>query len=114
MKKENEYSMSLEELETATLSWSSDKRILKEGSTFVQALKLVSEVGELCDNLIKGRDVKDDIGDCMVLLTSIARMSNTTLAECWNHAYNDIKDRKGCLNKQGNFVKKEMSPNEYS
>jgi hypothetical protein len=59
----------------------------------------------LCDNLAKGKDVKDDIGDMFVVLTNIARLEGTTLVECANVAYEDIKDRKGFLNANGNFIK---------
>lgn len=88
-----------------TLEWSSDRGILKNGNAFTQVLKLVSEVGELADNIIKGNNVEDDIGDCLVVLTNIAALKNTTLEVCWNKAYNDIKDRKGFLNAEGTFIK---------
>ena len=70
-----------------------------------QTLKLVAEVGELCDNVNKGRDIKDDIGDCLVCLTNIVKIRGLTLEECWNKAYNDIKDRKGFMNSNGVFIK---------
>lgn len=97
--------MTLKELEQNTLQWSHDRGITVNGKSTTQALKLVSEVGELCDNLIKGKDVKDDLGDIQVVLTNIAKLEGTTLEECWTHAWNDIKDRKGFLNAQGNFIK---------
>lgn len=92
-------------LRDLTLKWSADRGILKHGKVATQALKLVSEVGELCDNVSKGRDIKDDIGDCLVVLTNLASLSNLTLEQCWLHAYNEIKDRKGYLNEHGNFIK---------
>jgi len=95
----------LEELNQLTWQWSEDRGINANGKLTTQALKLVSEVGELADNVAKGKDIKDDIGDCMVVLTNLATLHGVTVAECWSHAYNDIKDRKGFLNKQGNFIK---------
>lgn len=92
-------------LRDLTLKWSDDRGILKNGKTTTQALKLVSEVGELCDNVAKGRNIKDDIGDCLVVLTNIAALEGLTLEQCWSHAYNEIKDRKGYLNEHGNFIK---------
>jgi NTP pyrophosphatase (non-canonical NTP hydrolase) len=68
-------------------------------------LKLVSEVGELADNIAKGRDVKDDIGDCLVVLNNLAAMSGTTLNACLQVAYDDIKDRRGVMNHNGIFIK---------
>jgi hypothetical protein len=35
----------------------------------------------------------------------IAHLIGTDITECLQVAYNDIKDRKGYLNKQGVFVK---------
>ena len=85
--------------------WSETRGILKHSSVQAQGLKLVSEVGELSDNIAKGRDVKDDIGDCLVVLNNLALMHETTLAECLQVAYDDIKDRKGKMQPNGVFIK---------
>lgn len=95
----------LEELHDATVKWSYDRGILTNGKATTQALKLISEVGELADNVIKGNSIKDDIGDCLVVLTNLAKLTNTDIVECWNIAYDDIKDRKGFLNAEGTFIK---------
>ncbi len=97
--------ISLEILETKTRSWAEDRGIIANSSSMAQFTKLVSEMGELADNIAKKRDVKDDIGDMLVVLTIIARLEYTNLSQCFNVAYNDIKDRKGYLNKDGIFVK---------
>jgi len=95
----------LNEYEELTLKWSADRGITINGKAETQTLKLISEAGELCDNIAKGKDIKDDIGDMLVVLTNIAKLKGTTLAECWEVAYNDIKDRKGFLNANGTFIK---------
>jgi len=64
----------------------------------------VQEVGELSDSLCKGKSPIDDIGDCMVVLAIIAEQHNLTIGNCLEHAYNDIKDRKGLMI-DGVFVK---------
>lgn len=97
--------MNLIDLEQSIVEWSAARGILTNGKAETQCLKLMSELGELADNLAKGRDVKDDIGDCFVVLTNIARLCNTTLEECVNLAYNEIKDRQGFLNANGSFIK---------
>ena len=97
--------MNLIELEKAIMRWSKDRKILDNSTVPIQTLKLVSEIGELADNITKGNDVRDDIGDCLVLLINIAGMSGSSLEECGNIAYNDIKDRKGFLNTNGTFIK---------
>lgn len=85
--------------------WSIDRQIIQNGNRETQCLKLVSEMGELADNIAKGRDVYDDIGDCLVVLNNLALMHDTTLEQCLAHAYNDIKDRKGYMNAKGVFIK---------
>jgi hypothetical protein len=98
-------SYELKQLEELTIKWSEDRGIIKNSTPLTQFAKLVSEVGELADNVAKKRDVRDDIGDCLVVLCNIAKMSGTDLTECWNIAYQDIKDRKGYLNENGTFIK---------
>lgn len=96
---------SLDIYESLTFQWSKDRGILENSTASAQTLKLVSEVGELADNVNKGRDIRDDIGDCLVCLTNIAAIYGVSLADCWDVAYDDIKDRKGFLNKDGVFIK---------
>jgi len=91
-------------------AWSHERGIIANGKVTTQTLKLVSEIGELADNVAKGNDVTDDIGDCLVVLNNIAIMSGTSLDVCLKHAYNDIKDRKGYLNAEGVFIKEEKQP----
>lgn len=145
--------------------WASDRNIIKGSKPIDQAMKLFSEFGELADNVGKGRDCRDDIGDVFVVLTiitkqlgfslsdyaksedivskspkyavaeiahelavfvsfahkyndfannrigniidylnAIATDSKSTLEECVQIAYNDIKDRKGVMS-NGVFIK---------
>ena len=86
--------LQVEQLEDLVLQWAADRGILQNSNVKVQGLKLMSELGELADNIAKGRDVTDDIGDCMVVLTIIAHMEGLNLRGCYEHAYEDIKDRK--------------------
>ena len=97
--------MNLLELEQKITQWSYDRGILTNGKASTQCLKLMSELGELADNIAKGKDCKDDIGDCFVVLVNIARLCGTSLEECANVAYEDIKDRRGFLNENGTFIK---------
>ena len=143
--------------------WANDRNIIKGSKPIDQAMKLFSEFGELADNVGKGRDCRDDIGDIFVVLTimakqteseidiltlpslenlslkqyvvelgfalnnfvfacdtageedgnldiavmslcRIAALQNTTLKECVQVAYDDIKDRKGIMS-NGVFIK---------
>ena len=85
--------------------WSMQRGIINNSTPLAQFAKLVSEVGELGDNVAKERDVTDDIGDCLVVLNNLAIMNDTTLEECLKVAYNDIKDRQGHMNTHGVFIK---------
>ena len=85
--------------------WAMNRGIINNSTPLAQFAKLVSEMGELGDNIAKERDVTDDIGDCLVVLNNLAIMNDTTLEECLKVAYNDIKDRKGHMNTHGVFIK---------
>lgn len=85
--------------------WSTDRKIIQNGNVLAQGLKLVSEVGELADNLAKGRCIKDDIGDCCVVLNNLVHMQGLTLDECLEQAWQDIKNRTGSMNEHGVFIK---------
>ena len=61
--------------------WSMQRGIINNSTPLAQFAKLVSEVGELGDNVAKERDVTDDIGDCLVVLNNLAIMNDTTLEE---------------------------------
>jgi len=86
------------------INWASDRNIIEGGTAKDQCLKLIQEVGELSDSLCKGKSPIDDIGDCMVVLAIIAEQHELTVSQCLEHAYNDIKDRKGIMI-DGVFVK---------
>ena len=94
-----------DDLINAVNLWSMSRGIVNNSTPLAQFAKLVSEIGELGDNIAKQRDVTDDIGDCLVVLNTIAIMFDTTLEDCLNVAYNDIKDRKGHMNSEGIFFK---------
>lgn len=101
--------MNIEQLISACTEWGEARLIFKNGKRETQYLKLMEEMGELASNIAKQRDVRDDIGDCLVVLNNLAVMSGTTLEECLGIAYYQIKDRKGYLNGNGVFIKEEES-----
>jgi NTP pyrophosphatase (non-canonical NTP hydrolase) len=86
--------------------WATDRKIFSDGTIEGQFRKLVSEVGELADNLGNADKAIDDIGDCLVCLVNLAKMHGLTLEQCGNHAWQQIKDRKGEM-RNGTFVKEE-------
>ena len=84
--------------------WHRDRNLIDGSTDKDQYMKLIQEAGELSDSLCKGKDIKDDIGDMMVVLINIMVRNNLTMDECLSIAYNDIKDRKGKM-VDGVFVK---------
>ncbi|MFZ2966214.1 MAG: MazG-like family protein, partial [Leuconostoc falkenbergense] len=56
--------------------WAEDRNIIKGSKPIDQAMKLFSEFGELADNVGKGRDCRDDIGDCAVVLIIMCKQLN--------------------------------------
>lgn len=60
--------------------WANDRNIIKGSKPIDQAMKLFSEFGELADNVGKGRDCRDDIGDCAVVLIVISKQLGETVA----------------------------------
>jgi len=102
---------SFSQLELDVLRWADARGILKNGNVQTQMLKGVSEMGELCDAIIKrDRDaIIDSLGDCLVVLVIVADMESLDLLSCLESAYNEIKDRKGRLNANGVFEKEAQT-----
>ena len=97
--------LDLADLEFLVLAWARNRGIFSGSSPMSQFGKTEEEVRELEDALQQDRfaaysptndlAIKDAIGDIMVTLTTIAHMKGFNLTQCYQHAYDDIKDRKG-------------------
>ena len=94
----------MKELVKKVAQWHHDRNLIKGATDKDQFCKLIQEAGELSDNICKGKDVSDDIGDMIVVLINIAERNNLTLKECLEKAWDDIKDRKGKM-VDGIFIK---------
>lgn len=90
------------------LQWAEDRNLLSGSTRKDQMVKLVEEIGELAAGIAKGKEdlVKDSLGDALVVLTILAKQSGTSIEECLNLAWNEIKDRKGKM-VDGIFIKEE-------
>jgi len=86
------------------IGWHYDRNLIEGSTDKDQVLKLAQELGELSDSVCKGKDIRDDIGDMMVVMLNITERNGIILAECLEKAWNDIKDRKGQMI-DGIFVK---------
>jgi len=71
-------------------------------------LKLLEEAGELAQAHLKKReqDGKDAVGDILVVLTIYCQQKGWSIAECFQLAYDEIKNRKGKM-VNGSFIKEE-------
>ena len=86
--------------------WAHSKGIYASGSSGIQYLKLIEEAGELAEALLKKdkAEIKDAIGDMVVVLTSIAKFEDMFIEDCIKSAYDVIAKRTGKM-VNGTFVK---------
>ena len=94
----------MEELTKLIIQWHYDRNLIEGSSDKDQVLKLMQELGELSDSVCKGNDVKDDLGDMIVVMLNIMERQGISMEKCLQTAYDDIKDRKGKM-VDGIFVK---------
>ena len=87
-------------------SWATDKGIYDKGNSYIQYLKMLEEAGELAQALLKKdkAEIKDAIGDIIVVLTSIAKFEDMFIEDCIKSAYDVIAKRTGKM-VNGTFVK---------
>lgn len=76
---------------------------------FPPAERLAANYGRMCSAVVRENHDKLPwiIKEFIVILEIIAETYGTSINECWNLAYLEIKDRKGTLLENGNFVKEE-------
>lgn len=99
--------MSYNELELNILRWSEDRGIIQNSDAKTQLLKAFEEMGELASGVNK-KDmalIKDGVGDVVVCLINVCAILDISITECLQLAYDEIKDRKGYLTKDGVFIK---------
>jgi NTP pyrophosphatase (non-canonical NTP hydrolase) len=89
--------------------WAQVRGIYNSGDSKTQFAKLIEEVGELAQGILKNdkAEIKDAIGDIVVVVTNLAHLEQMKVEDCISSAYNEIKDRKGSM-ANGTFVKKQL------
>lgn len=111
-------------IESEVIRWAEARNIIPNSTPKAQATKTLEEAGELLEaatalqvltelNFPKEGDTyqhwlakyKDAAGDVLVTLVNGAALADVNLVSCFDGAYNEIKHRKGHMNKQGIFVK---------
>jgi len=96
--------MSTDTLIEKIKQWHYDRNLIAGSDDKTQFCKLAEEMGELSSNICKGKDIRDDVGDMMVVLINIMERNGLSMEDCLEVAYDDIKDRKGKMI-DGVFVK---------
>lgn len=86
--------------------WAADRNLIDGSTPQAQMLKLVEELGELAAAIAKGNPEGqiDGAGDAIVVLTILSAKLGFTIEEAIDHAWNEIKDRKGQM-VDGIFIK---------
>jgi NTP pyrophosphatase (non-canonical NTP hydrolase) len=99
--------MSYSDVEIKVIQWGEARGIVQNATAMSQAIKTLEETTELLDALNKKNieETKDAIGDIVVTLIMVCAVLNLDLTQCLKGAYEEIKDRKGYLTKEGVFVK---------
>ncbi len=99
--------MSYANVEMKVIQWGEARGIVQNSTPYAQALKTKEELDELFDAISKGdrEATADAYGDILVTLVMGCACADLDLVECFKGAYEEIKDRKGFLNKDGIFVK---------
>jgi NTP pyrophosphatase (non-canonical NTP hydrolase) len=94
-------------IELNVIYWGEDRGIIQNSTSAAQVTKTQEEVQELVDAIAANdkEGIIDAIGDVMVTLTMIAAIEDVSILTCYESAYNEIKNRKGYLNKDGIFEK---------
>lgn len=99
--------MSFADVQMRVIQWAEARKIIPRATPTSQLMKLVSELGELCD--AEGKKdmagIKDGVGDVMVCLINYCVLNDIDLVECLEGAYEEIKHRRGTLMPDGTFVK---------
>ena len=87
-------------------AWAAERDLYEKGNSHTQYVKLQEEAGELAKALLdKDKpEIKDAIGDMVVVLTNLAYLEGFTIEECIETAYAEISNRKGKMI-NGTFVK---------
>ena len=87
--------------------WAYDVGIYEHSTVQAQALKAVSEMGEVADAVIKHdlTALEDGIGDVIVCLVNLAYMSGLDIEDAFAKVTDEVTARRGRMVAGGAFVK---------
>ena len=101
-------------LQGKILNWAHERELLRSVNKWKQYSKLQEESNELYIAMIDGNkeEIKDALGDCVVVLTILAHQCGFDLEDCTKTAYEVIKNRKG-KTISGTFIKEKEDEGAY-
>jgi uncharacterized protein YabN with tetrapyrrole methylase and pyrophosphatase domain len=93
--------------ELNVIRWSEARGIIPNSTSLAQYKKAQEEMHELqtaiCDRDRAG--IIDGVGDVLVCLINVCALEDISMTQCLEAAYQEIKDRRGTLGKDGIFRK---------
>lgn len=100
--------MTFEQIDNKVAEWAEGHGLISQDSQFQQMCKGTEEWGELNAAILKQQRAKelDSFGDVIVTIAILARIRNVSLTQCFEAAYNEIKNREVKM-VNGSLVKKE-------
>jgi len=101
--------MTFEKLQKNIIKWAKDKNLIDSLYRKAQFIKVVEELGELAEAILKDNEeaIIDGIGDTLVTLIILAEQHKLDVVSCLASAYEEIKDREG-ETVNGTFIKKQV------
>jgi len=89
-------------------NWAKVRGIYDKGDSKTQYVKLLEEAGELAKAILANdkEEIIDAIGDCVVVLTNLAKLEDLNIEDCIESSYKVISTRSGKM-ENGTFVKNE-------
>jgi NTP pyrophosphatase (non-canonical NTP hydrolase) len=99
--------MSYADIEMKVVRWGEARQIVQHSNPRAQAIKTLEEVGELLQAItVNDREAMiDAYGDILVTLVMGCATADLDLVKCFEHAYEQIKNRSGTLGPDGIFYK---------
>jgi NTP pyrophosphatase (non-canonical NTP hydrolase) len=99
--------MSYSMIEMDVIRWGEARQIVQHSNPMAQARKTQEELHELFDAIVANdrEAMIDAYGDILVTLVMGCATADLDLVKCFEHAYEQIKDRKGTLLPNGIFQK---------
>jgi phosphoribosyl-ATP pyrophosphohydrolase len=99
--------VSYADLEMKVVQWGEARGIVANSTPLAQWRKTHEEVVELLQAIVVNdrEEMIDAYGDILVTLIMGCACADLNLVTCLEHAYNQIKNRSGYLNKDGIFIK---------